>query len=458
MQGVSNNSAAMTPLPSASDSDSARAAVNGDGALVVTSPGGDVVGTHSDPLPTVAIPVAVMPDTVEVAVIVTTSGDPATKPGIWSDSIASAGAWTAQKVETGRAVIDLDDDYRLSINDVTAEVILENRKTGVTTRIWGNAQVEVGGQQIGQFYGTSSFALANGTLITATTMCSPDNSAAFMLDKLVITRDEHGIVVTGIASTTVGDVEIAFASNATVFDQRAPLEASLPQTGPVSPVKPVAPDSSTPVTTEVIIINLNVSDETLENALSAVDPEAVTQLATLDAVRPVIADLPDPIVHIPAPPPLVENTKPKEAAHHAGIDGYDMDDDQRDGLVFLETASGWIDEWDEKNISADILAQTMPGGEFGPDSTIMSRTEFGAVISRFISILSSQSMMHQMANSNSIAQNQMRDASSDSDRQASLRNAEERAARDRRAMLTMMDLGIGQQSELLNRYFGSAVG
>ncbi len=451
MQGVSNNQAAMTPPPSATDSDGASVALNADGALVVTSAGGDVVGTHSDPLPQVAIPIAVLPDTVEVAVIVTASNDPVSKPGLWSDSIASAGAWTAQKVETGRAVIDLDDEYRLSINDVTAEVILENRKTGVTTRIWGNAQVEVAGQQIGQFYGTSSFELANGTLITASTICSPDNSAAFMLDKLVISRDEHGIVVTGIASTTVGDVEIAFASHATVFDQLAPPEASLPQIAPVEAVETIAPESPAPVTTEVIVINLNVSDETLEQALTAVDPDAVQAIATPD---PVTA----PLVNVPAPPVLVENKKPIEAAYQAGIDGYDMDDDQRDGLVFLETASGWIDEWDEKDISAEILAQTMPGGEFGPDSTIMSRSEFGAVISRFISILSSQSMMHQMANSNSIAQNQMRDASSDSDRQAAARSAEERAARDRRAILTMMDLGIGQQSELLNRYLGSAAG
>ncbi len=453
MQGVSNNQAAMTPPPSAPDSDGASVALNADGALVVTSAGGDVVGTHSDPLPQVAIPIAVLPDTVEVAVIVTASNDPVSKPGLWSDSIASAGAWTAQKVETGRAVIDLDDEYRLSINDVTAEVILENRKTGVTTRIWGNAQVEVAGQQIGQFYGTSSFELANGTLITASTICSPDNSAAFMLDKLVISRDEHGIVVTGIASTTVGDVEIAFASHATVFDQLAPPEASLPQIAPVEAVEAIAPESSAPVTTEVIVINLNVSDETLEQALTAVDPDAVQALATPDSTTTTT-----PLVNVPAPPVLVENKKPVEAAHQAGIDGYDMDDDQRDGLVFLETASGWVDEWDEKDISAEILAQTMPGGEFDPDSTIMSRSEFGAVISRFISILSSQSMMHQMANSNSIAQNQMRDASSDCDRQAAARSAEERAARDRRAILTMMDLGIGQQSELLNRYLGSAAG
>lgn len=450
MQGVSNNQAAMTPPPSAPDS--ASVALNADGALVVTSAGGDVVGTHSDPLPQVAIPIAVLPDTVEVAVIVTASNDPVTKPGLWSDSIASAGAWTAQKVETGRAVIDLDDEYRLSINDVTAEVILENRKTGMTTRIWGNAQVEVAGQQIGQFYGTSSFELANGTLITASTICSPDNSAAFMLDKLVISRDEHGIVVTGIASTTVGDVEIAFASHATVFDQLAPAEASLPQIASVEASAATAPESPAPVTTEVIVINLNVSDETLEQALTAVDPDAVQTLAT-----PGLATTATPLVNA-LPPVLVENKKPVEAAHQAGIDGYDMDDDQRDGLVFLETASGWVDEWDEKDISAEILAQTMPGGEFGPDSTIMSRSEFGAVISRFISILSSQSMMHQMANSNSVAQNQMRDASSDSDRQAAARSAEERAARDRRAILTMMDLGIGQQSELLNRYLGSAAG
>ncbi len=427
-----------------------------DGSLVVTSPGGDVVATHSDPLPATAIPVAAMPEVVEVTVVVPQAvADEAAASGhIWSNNIASAGEWTAQKVETGRAVIDLDAEYRLSINDLQAEVILENRLTNVVTRIWGDANIEVAGQSIGQFWGTSSFQLANGTLITASTVISPTNSSAYMLDKLVITRDAHGLIVTGISNEATGDLQIAQAANATVFDHvLVPGTATTPAgaAGTVEPAKLQAatpPDTSIAATAALmtekpsVVIKIDLAPSATNSTPDAEQVSVVTAPATTSVLQE--PDIPHasaaPVQ--PAAAILVEDVAPVIRAALDKVDGYDMDDDQRDGLVFVEQGESWIDEWDDKQISAAVLEQTRPGQTFGPNSSVMSRTEFGAVISRFLSVMTTQNLISQMASHNSsTAQHQIRDVSRDFDNQEAAKQAAERAARDRQVILAMMNMG-----------------
>lgn len=462
-------------------SDGTTATSNVDGSLTVTSAGGDVVATHSDPLPVVAIPVAVMPDAVEVAVVLPTQNT-ATSPEIWSAGIASAGSWTAQKVELGRAIIDIDSMYRLSINDIMAEVLLENRHTNVVTRIWGDAQVSVNGQDVGQFWGTSSFQLANGTLITANTVVSPDNASAYMLDKLVVTRDEYGFVVTGISSGTLGDVDIALAANATVYDHVPPAPTQTP--APVTETAPT-PSSAAPVETvteaptpqpalpkeaaqkEAIVAqkpmpsqvetspaNVEAPALAAETPINVVPAETAPVEAAPTAAAPAETSPSETAPAAVATPILVENKEAVIAAIKAKVDAYDMDDDQRDGLVFLETATGWIDEWDDQAISAAVLAQTMPGGDFGPNSDIMSRSEFSTVINRFISIMTTQSFMSNISMRNTEFQSQLRDTSADQDRTAASKQAEQRAARERMIMIGLMEAG-SVAADMLDRYRGT---
>ena len=439
MTGVSNNSSigtASLPTDSNASLDGSNTTSNADGSLTVTSPGGDVVATHSDPLPVVAIPVAVMPDAVEItlAAVPPAPQENASAPSeIWSAGIESTGDWTAQKVELGRAVIDIDSIYRLSINDILAEVFLENRETNVITRIWGDAQVSVNGQDVGQFWGTSSFQLANGTLITANTVISPDNPSAYMLDKLVITRDEYGFVVTGISNETVGDLDIAFAANATVYDHVQPAPATETAFVPVPPVETAteAPLATSGANSEIA----SEENMVLNDAVTEAPVETPTETPTSPA------------------PILAENTDAVVAAIQAEIDGYDMDDDQRDGLVFTETATGWIDEWDDQAISAAILAQTMPGGTFGPDSDIMSRGEFSTVINRFIAIMTTQSFMSNISMRNTDFQSQLRDTSAEQDRASNAKQAEQRAARERQILMSLMQAG-SVTIDVIDRYRG----
>lgn len=467
MTGVTNNSSMgmIAPIGDSSASpDGSSAVSNVDGSLTVTSPGGDVVATHSDPLPVVAIPVAVMPDAVEVAIVAPV------KPDVWSTGIASAGEWTAQKVELGRAIIDIDSIYRLSINDIMAEVLLENRETNVITRIWGDAQVSVNGRDVGQFWGTSSFELANGTLITANTVVSPDNPSAYMLDKLVVTRDEYGFVVTGISTETIGDLNIALAANAKVYDHVPPAPAASPVVAPVTeavaaPVAAVETVTEAPVApaaNEALPVSAGKEAQATKQPVEAVTvadaPVAEAPTAVPPVVEAPVPETPVEVAETPTPvavpaPVLVENKEAVIAAIKAKVDGYDMDDDQRDGLVFVETATGWVDEWDDQAISEAVLAQTMPGGLFGPDSDIMSRSEFTGVINRFISIMTTQSFMSNISMRNIEFQSQLRDRSADQDRASAAKQAEQRAARERLALIGLMETGA-IAAELIDRYRG----
>ncbi len=462
MVDVSASSNTAGAFAAAMAADQSSAAPQADGSLVVTSPGGDVVATHSDPLPATPVTVAALPTVVEVTVVVpqaVAAQAASQEPKIWSSDIQSAGAWTAQKVETGRAIIDLDSEYRLSINDVLAEVILENRMTNVTTRIWGNAQVEVAGQNIGQFWGTSSFQLANGTLITASTVVSPTNSSAYMLDKLVVTRGENGLVVTGISSDTLGDLQIAQAANVAVFDRVvAPGDA---KTTPLDVQhSPEMSDASAQISADAlamtvdtpsVVIKIDVAPGTADTGTPTDKSDQIAIVANVTASVESVKDAPSRVEAViagtsvaapehPATSILVENLAPAINAALANINGYGMDSRERDGLVFVEKEKSWVDEWDGQQISAAVLDQTRPGESFGPDSTIMSRGEFDTVIRRFVSMMSTQSMANQMASRNGLFQSHMRDLASDFDKQAEACHASDRAARDRRALLNMIEV------------------
>jgi hypothetical protein len=163
-----------------------------DDAHIGTTNG--ITVTHSDPLPLATFPTATLPAQVDVALV----GGPT--------AITPAKLWTLQKLGLGMARFELGDDYALGFNEMQREVTIENRATKETTRVFGNAEVEVDGQKAFQFWGTTSFELANGVKITANTVQSPENTQAYMLDKLTITNDDRAVIITGVNDAVVGDL------------------------------------------------------------------------------------------------------------------------------------------------------------------------------------------------------------------------------------------------------------
>jgi hypothetical protein len=161
-----------------------------------------ILVTASEPLAQISAPGSAKPETSLPSMVdVTIKGKalPGAKPTT---------LWSMEKLTTGRAMIELGDNYALGIDETNAEVIIANRTTQETTRVFGNAQVETAGQDKLQFWGTTTFELANGTKITANTVENPENKGAYMLDKLTVTNDYHALVITGVSDTNLGDLAV----------------------------------------------------------------------------------------------------------------------------------------------------------------------------------------------------------------------------------------------------------
>jgi Domain of Unknown Function (DUF1521) len=162
--------------------------------------------TQADALPAASFPVAQLPSAVDIAVVANTPATAAPNP---------APLWSVQNVAFGSAWINLGDNYALNINQVQREVTVENRTTNETTRIFGNAEVEIDGVRSYQFWGTTSFELANGVKITANTVADTANAGAYVLDRLTVTGDDHAVIVSNLADTAVQKVSAKVIDDST---------------------------------------------------------------------------------------------------------------------------------------------------------------------------------------------------------------------------------------------------
>jgi Domain of Unknown Function (DUF1521) len=140
--------------------------------------------------------------------------------------------------------------------------------------------------------------------------------------------------------------------------------------------------------------------------------------------------------------------------------GDSIDDQTRDGLVFEQVApnpeppapapptaaplpppdtntlSGWADEYGVA-VTPEMLAATLPGGDFGPGSELLSRGEFYSLIMRFLSWGTVSSLMSLA--SNSINSDMRRQDPADVARSADIRrswarHADEMAAASRESL------------------------
>ena len=115
-------------------------------------------------------------------------------------------------------------------------------------------------------------------------------------------------------------------------------------------------------------------------------------------------------------------------------DGYNIDEDTRDGLVIeRDTLTGWADEYGVA-VTQEILNATAVGGAFGPGSDLMSLAEFRTLISRFMTWGMISTMMS--LSSRTIQSDMMRQDPGDAARAADLRrswarHADEAAAFER---------------------------
>ncbi len=163
--------------------------------------------TQTDALPPASFPVAQLPAAVDIALVPNAPVAP--------NAPAAAPLWQMQNIGLGSAWINLGDNYALNINQTQREVTVENRNTNETTRIFGNAEVEIDGKRAYQFWGTTSFELANGVKITANTVPDATNSGAYLLDKLTVTGEDHALIVSNLSDASTEKVSAKVIDDAT---------------------------------------------------------------------------------------------------------------------------------------------------------------------------------------------------------------------------------------------------
>lgn len=126
--------------------------------------------------------------------------------------------WTVQTTGQSTANIDLGDGYKLQIDERSSEMTILNTATGQSTRIWGDPHVDVNGVRKFDFWGTTTFTLANGTKLTINTEQWNGNPNAYVASQVVITKGSNAIVVDGISQNRIGDLSISMSNNGYAVD------------------------------------------------------------------------------------------------------------------------------------------------------------------------------------------------------------------------------------------------
>lgn len=127
-------------------------------------------------------------------------------------------SFTAQTTGQNTARIDLGDGYHLAIDERNSEMTIVNEATGQSTRVWGDPHVDVDGKHQFDFYGTTTFALDNGTKITVNTEQAKANPNVYFASQVVVTRGTNAVVIDGISQQQLGDLAVSVSTSGYALD------------------------------------------------------------------------------------------------------------------------------------------------------------------------------------------------------------------------------------------------
>ncbi|SOB86435.1 protein of unknown function [Sphingomonas guangdongensis] len=178
--------------------ESAPVQATGAGAV---SADGVVLAAASEALDASVLALAVVPD-----LTVTVLEDP---------NASDTTLLIIRQAGTTSVVIELGDGYLLDVDRARASVLLSNARTGLLTTLWGDeaAVSLIAGDDAVRFWGSLTFALDNGAVITATTRQQPDNAWLYALETLTVTRESAAVIVSAAL-----DVQTSLDGWAVEFD------------------------------------------------------------------------------------------------------------------------------------------------------------------------------------------------------------------------------------------------
>jgi hypothetical protein len=126
--------------------------------------------------------------------------------------------FSASMPQAGKADIDLGDGNTLQIDEASSQIVVKD-SSGNTTRIWGDPHFEHNGKAVGDFWGTTSLVLENGTKITINTQKDPNNSSVSYANQVVVTRGDQALVVDGVSQLQQGDLKVSLGGNGYALDR-----------------------------------------------------------------------------------------------------------------------------------------------------------------------------------------------------------------------------------------------
>ncbi len=101
-----------------------------------------------------------------------------------------------------------NDNYRITADD-NNEVMIHNKATGESYRIWGDPHVEIDGKHAFDFWGNTTFVLDDGTRVSiATTPWDQGHNGATVASQVVIVDGggQYAAHIQGVDSNTGGDL------------------------------------------------------------------------------------------------------------------------------------------------------------------------------------------------------------------------------------------------------------
>lgn len=110
------------------------------------------------------------------------------------------------RMQGGKAVFE-NDHYRITAGD-DSSIVITNKQTGESYRVWGDPHVDVDGRHAFDFWGTTTFELEDGTKVTIQTTPSEDHPGQTLSSTVTITSGDYGVRISGVDGEKKGDLKI----------------------------------------------------------------------------------------------------------------------------------------------------------------------------------------------------------------------------------------------------------
>ena len=99
-----------------------------------------------------------------------------------------------------------NDNYRITMADDNT-VAIHNKNTGENYLAWGDPHMNVDGEHVFDFWGTTTLSLDDGTKVTIETTPWLNNPEMTLSSKVTITSGDYAVQVSGIDTNQVGDLK-----------------------------------------------------------------------------------------------------------------------------------------------------------------------------------------------------------------------------------------------------------